>query len=376
MAKIENKSLYIGITPYEHEGQKYDVLSVTAGYRKGTGFYVNVHPGWRSDFGFGCMFDCSRNPLSDTTWVGVMEAPKNSQKTIDTMHANLCGETAQKIIRLLFDGRKWEVLKLSLKHIAKNSAWATEALLTSLSKSENNNIQQSSNNSEDKTMKLNLSNNNESANAAKQVNNHAIAAAMAPAIEDAVYEEVTPTKKPSPAPSISGEGRGEATLPVVKVITYKTKKGADAPMIVGFGGEDDPRWKPIRETKPKWASASYRTRPDGTKDCYMIFGSKYIEVVRQLADAYNTSDKKAWAKAEDACKAVHEQSCAEGKARWEAKKQEWAEKRSQKAEGRSKVADKSPKTSPVYSVKDVADILTAVLNGGEIPEEIQAAMAA
>ena len=39
MAKtIEYKNMYVSVTPYEHEGQKFDTLSVSVNYKKGKGF--------------------------------------------------------------------------------------------------------------------------------------------------------------------------------------------------------------------------------------------------------------------------------------------------------------------------------------------------
>lgn len=116
-SKIEDKNFYVGVTPYEHEGQTYDVLNVGAGYRKGRGFYANIHAGWKTDWGgYGCTFDFSGNPLSDTIWVDVKEATKNSQKTIDEMYAGL--QQAKEHIAYLFDKRNWTELKRLMKDVA------------------------------------------------------------------------------------------------------------------------------------------------------------------------------------------------------------------------------------------------------------------
>ena len=173
-SKIEDKSMQVAIRPYEQDGQTFDMVDVSAGYRKGRGFYVNIHPGWATDWGgFGCLFDFSKDPLTATTWVDVIPATKNSQKTIDQMAANLKQPTAQKIIVALFDGRKWETLKQALKHIATNAQWATPELLQSLTKGETiNNSNNNQNSEEDTTMRLNINNQNETKNAAQQqVNN-------------------------------------------------------------------------------------------------------------------------------------------------------------------------------------------------------------
>lgn len=117
MAKIEDKNFYVGVTPYEHEGATYDVLNVTVGYRKGRGFYANTHAGWKTDWGgYGCTFDFSGNPLTDTIWVDVKDSPKNSQKTIDVMAAAL--QQAKDDIAYLFNERDWEHLKHLMKSVA------------------------------------------------------------------------------------------------------------------------------------------------------------------------------------------------------------------------------------------------------------------
>lgn len=104
--------------------------------------------------------------------------------------------------------------------------------------------------------------------------------------------QVKTTQPVSPQPS---------ALTTVRLITYKTKKGADAPLIVGFSGEDDPRWKRHFDAKPKWVSAGFRRDMEGNKACHLMFGTRYMDVAKALCDAYNTSDREAWAKAEQAC---------------------------------------------------------------------------
>ena len=133
----------------------------------------------------------------------------------------------------------------------------------------------------------------------------------------------------------------ESTLPVVRLVVYTTKRGEQAPRIEGFGGENDPRWKrhyddKVRLAKEKkeadafnekltekmkgkskaereklrkqWKSvgsdpfgASYFTdRTTGDKYYQMTMGAKYMEVARELVDAYNSGDEQAIAAAEQA----------------------------------------------------------------------------
>lgn len=161
-SKIKDRSFYIPVTPYKVETveDEYNELSVMAAYNEyARCFYVSLHPGWRSSFGHGSMIMGDKNPLTAHTSVGVKESPRNSQKFIDEMYASLSGDTAQKIIRLLFDHRKWPILQESVRHIALNSAWATEELLASLTRqlTNNDNLDNKDNNSkQEETMAQNM----------------------------------------------------------------------------------------------------------------------------------------------------------------------------------------------------------------------------
>ena len=65
MAKktIDHLTVQVGITPYEHEGNKYDALRISVMYQKGYGFYVSWMPVELTEFGFktGCL--SSQDPL-------------------------------------------------------------------------------------------------------------------------------------------------------------------------------------------------------------------------------------------------------------------------------------------------------------------------
>lgn len=287
-----------------------------------------------------------------------------------------------------------------------------------------NNLTTNNNNPKtNEDMKLNINNqNNETKN---QVNNHAIAPikvaegsvpmspeafrAKYPDVEDADFEEVTdnvpqkaqkeqkaaPKKKVTikrkvtlkkkqaiseaqPAqvstPIPTREGQGEGLLPQVQFSTYKTKKGDTAPQIIGFGGEDDPRWKLHKDAGHKYVSASYRRDLNGNKVYILLFGTRYMDVAKALAGAYNTPDVNAWHRAEDACMAIYEQAQRDGKARWEEKKAAWAEKKAEKAA--QKAADEQAKKC--YTKEDVAAMLNAIMSDekADIPEDIKALLKA
>jgi len=159
------------------------------------------------------------------------------------------------------------------------------------------------------------------------------------------------TAEATATPSTDQETKEEVpALPKVTFSTYKTKKGATAPQIIGFSGEDDPRW--LRHKGSKCISASFRRDINGDKVYILMFGVRYMDVAKALAGAYNTGDVNAWRRAEDAVRAIYEQAQREGKARWEEKKAQWAEKRAER-----QAAKNTPKT---YTAADIAAMIKAV----------------
>jgi hypothetical protein len=193
------------------------------------------------------------------------------------------------------------------------------------------------------------------------------------------------------------------TLSTVRLVTYTTKRtGETAPRIIGFSGEDDPRWKPIHDEKqalvaaynkakkkdPKAKAASKReqngtrsgsaereqARPEvkmtsspfgpawlsdregnGEKTYCMTFGVRYMDVARQLCEAYNTTDRMAWHKAEQAVRDLKAGISAGYQAEREAKR---AAREAAKQEPKADVkpADVKPETSsaPAMSSDDQA----------------------
>ena len=300
--------------------------------------------------------------------------------------------------------------KLTKKLVRRGS----DELTTTATNNRTNNPQTTESN-----MKLNLSNSkNESANVQNaQVNNQSLTHSPSPVgdgsvapikvaqdIVDADFEEVTDNvpqkeqKEQKAAPKkvtlkrkvtlkkksepISEEVKEEISavsaisagnnLPRVTFSTYKTKKGDTAPQIIGFSGEDDPRYKAVKESGAKWVSAGWKKDLQGNKVYILLFGTRYMDVAKALAGAYNTKDVNAWHRAEDACMAIYEQAQRDAKSRWEAKKAAWAEKKAEKAA--QKAADEQAKRC--YTKEDVAAMLADVLAGKDVPEEIKALLKA
>lgn len=199
-----------------------------------------------------------------------------------------------------------------------------------------------------------------------------------PDVADVDFEEVKPEpvaeEKPKKQPTdeeVKEEISAGNNLPQVQFSTYTTKRGDTAPQIIGFGGEDDPRWKSHRDAGHKYVSASYRRDLNGNKVYVLLFGTRYMDVAKALAGAYNTTDANAWHRAEDACMAIYEQAQRDGKARWEEKKAQWAEQKAEK--DAQKAADEQAKRC--YTKEDVATMLVDVLAGKDVPEDIKALLA-
>ena len=240
----------------------------------------------------------------------------------------------------------------------------------------NNSTDNNSKSQENMKLTINNTNNTETKNT---VTNPAIVApvsdhgtlvigkpGLTPEPEDAEFEEV-----PQSALSNQNTPTTPSNLPQVQFSTYKTKKGDVAPQIIGFSGEDDPRYKAVKESGAKWVSAGWKKDLNGNKVYILLFGVRYMDVAKALAGAYNTPDVDAWHRAEDACMAIYEQAQRDGKARWEEKKQAWKQKAEEKKA--QKAADEQAKRC--YTKEDVASIMQALLNGGDVPEDIKALLA-
>ena len=185
-----------------------------------------------------------------------------------------------------------------------------------------------------------------------------------PISEQPVDEVTDPNGEPDP------DAVGEIVdvtandMPKVEFSTYTTKKGNTAPQIIGFGGEDDPRWQSHKDAGHKYVSASWKKDLNGNKVYILLFGTRYLDVAKALAGAYNTNDREAWQRAEAACMAIYEQAQRDGKARWEAQKAEWAKKSAERKA--KKEAEKK-----CYTKEDVAAMLNDLLAGKDIPEDVK-----
>lgn len=160
----------------------------------------------------------------------------------------------------------------------------------------------------------------------------------------------------------------------VAFATYTTKKGGTAPQIIGFSGEDDPRWKAIHDNKPKWASACWVKDISGNRVYRLIFGTRYMDAAKQLCEAYNTNDRTAWNTAEQGCADCYEKAVADGKAAREAAK---AERKARCEATTTATPITTDATVKTYTEAEVAALMQRVLNGdAEALAEVNAIMKA
>ena len=121
-SKIQSRHFYVDITPYKVDGNEEDFneLAVSTAYDSTHKyFYVDLHAGWKTDWGgHGCILIGPNDPLQGPKYVIVKESSENSQKTIDEMSAAL--ELAKDAIAWLFDKRDWQRLYTAVKNIALN----------------------------------------------------------------------------------------------------------------------------------------------------------------------------------------------------------------------------------------------------------------
>ena len=126
--------VYVPIKPYTVNGQgeqEFNNLRVYVSYRKGSGFIVGYHPGWVSKglgWGWGCVFDFGKNPLTSGAEVLAVPASKNSQKLMQAMYDLLNEADARTLIAELFNERDYNALTTALRNIATTPGWAKQEL--------------------------------------------------------------------------------------------------------------------------------------------------------------------------------------------------------------------------------------------------------
>lgn len=382
MAKtIDHLTLTVGVTAYEHEGCQYDALLIIVAYYKGRGFCVSWQPVKLTGYGYQTGPMPSSDPLVNGGAFVAKAATKNSVKTLEQMRTNL--EAAREGIKYYFDQRDFDGLKKLMGDVANygypyDREQQIKQLINNNINNQTSRVMATKENNQ-KNESVNVQNNAQVNNEVESVAvgemtvdsimprmsaepeepvkvagseyqvsdgkggsvtfESVIPAAIAKAATEGTATTMPlgqhgtlviggvpkPTEKPkvtlkkkTPQPAPIAE---PSTLSRVRLTTFTTKRGETAPRIIGFSGEDDPRWKQhyaermalakaVKAAKAKDPKAKGQSDPfgaswmtdhqTGTVTYCMTFGVRYMDVAKQLCEAYNTTDRNLWKQAEQA----------------------------------------------------------------------------
>lgn len=119
-SKIQGRDFDVDIKPYEFNGDDYNNLRVHVDY-EGRYFTATLTPEkieQRDGYQSRCFrVTGTRDPLGSWLVIYINQSPRNSQKTIDTMHAALM--LAKSDIAYLFDLRRWDMMKSLVTNVAQ-----------------------------------------------------------------------------------------------------------------------------------------------------------------------------------------------------------------------------------------------------------------
>lgn len=438
MSTKNSLTLMVDVTPYEHKGNNYDALNIVVSFKKSVGFHVNYQPVKRTTYGYKTGPMPSSDPLVQGVGFVVNQSSRNNVKKLMAMQCALQiaeegiklyfdNREYDKLQALMTDVCNYGYTPAIEQRVADYKAQCEAHENVAATASEESPMMEQYRSLKAKHTDALLlfrcgdfyAIYEDDAKAAAEVlgltithrdgltmagfPNNALDTYLpklirsgkrvaicdpleAPKAMPKSEETPTESKQPETTVSINAEpAKVENTdeqvvsmgndLPEVKFATYTTKKGATAPQIIGFVGEDDPRWKRLYDEKPKWVSASWYKDVNGNKCYRLIFGVRYMDVAKALTEAYNTGDREAWQQAEQACKSVYEQAQADGKARWEAKKQEWADKRAEREAKNTQTAIAEQPNVKTYTEQEVAALMQRVMAGDkEAMEQVNAIM--
>ena len=412
-SKIKGQTMYLPITPYKVDGceEEFNELSVTVNFDdRRKHFYVSVHAGWKSSWdSHGCIIMGDQDPLTASQFFVVKESPKNSQKYLDQMYANL--KLAKEAISFYFDKRKWLELRSLVIFVAacgytENADKRVKADMAKENSSDNN-----QNNSEDEvmtneTMKVaeligkSVCNGNAKYviksvdgdkvavdfamgdNAAKEMNMKAEqiekllqggwtvqgseecrvkSEEFATAQEDSKAEEPTAktvnmgeTKKPRgimPKSKVTLKRKQPQTEPETKVgkltySTYTNAKGKTCAKISGFAETD----AAYQQAVSLHGSATYENTKQGRVN-FLLFGPRYAEAAKTVCQMLNEGKTVA------DCQAVVDAATEERMAKREERKQKRAAYREQH-DGKAQTAKPQGKT---YTEAEVLDLMERVM---------------
>jgi len=407
MAKtIDYLGFRMDVTPYEHEGSTFNRLSVSVGYQKGRGFYVTLHPVLADG---GELYDFSRNPLSDTTWIGVEQATKNNSKRLTAIYENV--KQGQEAIRLCFDARKWERMEFIIVNLAAHgyADWLKEDVGKFFeTTSETHKTEETMANETMKVTDLigkSISNGGNAKYTINSIEGDKVSvtfqmgdsegkpmtmgvaqvekllqggwtvgegAAQEPTAKQEAPKAEEPTAKrvkmeTEPKPKQEQPAKPRVTLkrkqpqteePEIKAgrLTYSTyvnAKGKTCAKISGFSETDAAYQKEAAASLHGWAS--YET-VKGERVNFLLFGPRYAEVAKTVCQMLNEG------KAVADCQAVVDRAT-----------EERAQKREERKQKRAYRQEREGKT---YTEAEVADLMRRVIAGDKEAMAIVNAMAA
>jgi len=432
MAKtIDHMDFYVDVTPYQHEtagDQTFNVINVCVAYRKGQGFVAYYHPGWKTDWdGFGCLFDFSKDPLTEGFTVLVEQATKNSVKRLTVMHESL--KLAKEGIRYFFDRREWQMLRWLMENTARVGYTSTieakvrecmEAETTgkTTETSEDNNSNNNQNNSEDEVMT------NENVKVAdligKSISNGGNAKYTINAIEgekvSVTFQMGNSEGKPMTMGVAQVEkllqggwtvGDGTAQEPVAKQEQAKTEEPAAKTVTMEQPKQEEPKAeqpaKPrvtLRKKQPqaeepetKAGRLKFVTYKNGDKEQGRIMGfSADDEAYRRGNDFHGSAypvngvlclsfSKKFTSFAKEVCQALNEGKTVDDVlamlADYDAKRAAAkAERDAKRRNHQTSAVNPQPSSGKTYTEAEVADLMRRVIAGDQEAMAIVNAMAA
>ena len=430
-SKIKGQTMYLPITPYKVAGceEEFNELSVTVSFDdRRKYFYVSVHAGWKSSYGsHGSIIMGDQDPLTDPQFFVVKESPKNSQKYLDQMYANL--ELAKEAISFYFDKRKWLELRSLVIFVAacgytENADKRVKADMAKENSSNNNQ------NSEDKVMTNenvkvvdligksigNGGNAKYTINAIEgdkvsvtfqmgdsegksmtmgvaqvekllqggwtvqgseecRVKSEKFATAQeTPKGEEPAAKTVKMEPEPKPKveqPKVTLKRKQPQTETETKAgrLTYSTyvnSKGKTCAKISGFAETDAAYQKEAAASLH--GSATYENTKQGRVN-FLLFGPRYAEVAKTVCQMLNEGRTVA------DCQAVVDRATEER----QQKREEWKQKREayrqeHEEHGAANLKPETKVNGKAYSSADVAAILQKVMAGGKLPKDIEEAM--
>lgn len=418
-SKIKGQTMYLPITPYKVAGceEEFNELSVTVNFNdRRKHFYVTVHAGWKSSYGsHGCLIMGDQDPLTASQFFVVKESPKNSQKYLDQMYANL--ELAKEAISFYFDKRKWLELRSLVIFVAacgytENADKRVKADMAKENSSDNN-----QNNSEDEvmtneTMKVtdligkSISNGGNAKYTINAIEGDKVSVTFQMGdsegkpmtmgvvqvekllaggwqvqgseecrVKSEEFATVKTEKPKQEKPKTEKSAKPKVTLnhkqpqaeePETKAgkltySTYTNAKGKACAKISGFAETD----AAYQQAVSLHGSATYENRKQGRVN-FLLFGPRYAEVAKTVCQMLNEGKTVA------DCQAVVD-AATEERAQ---KREEWKQKREayrQEHEGKAQTAKPQGKT---YTEQEVADLMRRVIEGDKEAIAIVNAMAA